>query len=323
MRGVRAGGLGCFPMRRAARGWLPEQRGWLPGTLVRTTSRGSAPRKRAERDQPPKQVRQNRTAKETRRAADRPRSLEHHAGQRRSPKRTTPQSRFPARASSQGQSPEQQARRNRTTKETTQTASQTRPLEHQTGQSRSPKRTTPQSRFPARGSGPGQFPKQRTGRGQPPEQQPRSPTRAKDRARAEQSQSPKQATEPNQHPNATPEQRCPRSQQHPLQQHQQHLAVPPARRTSAVRPPRQVGVPRGHGPRGTRPRRTWRPSSCSGGPAGGPRCFPHPGTGRCVPTGYRTSVRSVSRVAAPASPLNPAGGIRARGAGHGCTGVVS
>ncbi len=59
------------------------------------------------------------------------------------------------------------------------------------------------------------------------------------------------------------------------------------------------------------------------GPTGGPRCFPHPGTGRCVPTGYRTSVRSVSRVAAPASPLNPAGGIRARGAGHGCTGVVS
>ncbi len=218
--------------------------------MARTASRGSAPRKRAERDQPPKRVRRNRTAKGTRRAA-----------------------------------------------------SQTRPLEHQTGQSRSPKRTTPQSRFPARGSGPGQFPKQRTGRGwlpewwwpsrrqlpkrrtrtrttsrspvprttterdQLPKRQHCSPPRAKDRGQAGQHQSPERPTEPNQQtrpPNPTHE------------QHRQHLAVPPARRTSAVRPPRQVGVPRGHGPRGTRPRRTWRPSSCSGGAGRRPEVLPPP-----------------------------------------------
>lgn len=187
-------------------------------------------------------------------------------------------------------------------------------------QRRSPKPTVPRSCFPAQAAGPGHLPAQQNSPPKLTTQQSRVPTPTTDPGQAERSQSPEQRTEPKHQPK---ERQQPAPRKPPG--HQAGPAVPPARRTSAVRQPHQVGlgVPRRRGPRGTRPRRTWRPSSCSGGPGRGPRCFPHPGTGRCAPTGYRTSVRSVSRVAAPASPLNPAGGIRARGAGHGRTGVVS
>ncbi len=202
--------------------------------------------------------------------------------QNQPPTQPTPPRRLPTRATSPDRSPERQAEHNRPPTQTTPRsylpARATGPdqlPERRTEQNRPSTQPTPQSGLPTQATSPSQSQNQRTEQIPPPKKPtPRNRSPTTNQAERKQTTSPKR-----QPPKPPVERHCPAEQQRP--------AGPPARRTSAVRLPRQagLGVPLRHGPRGTRPRRTWRPSSCSGGPGRVPRCFPHPGTGRRAPTG--------------------------------------